>query len=48
MIEEPFSALPIDKIAGRLQRDIDEMMRQKKSRQLSPPDYTLTDTLVML
>ncbi|KAK9852822.1 hypothetical protein WJX84_010540 [Apatococcus fuscideae] len=46
MIEEPFSILPIDKIAGRLRADIEEMMEnnQKAKRlvqecegQISPP-----------
>ena len=42
MIEEPFSALPIDKIAGRLKKDIDEMMKQKQSRLKKRPCLALS------
>ncbi|KAK9838837.1 hypothetical protein WJX74_004246 [Apatococcus lobatus] len=39
MIEEPFSALPIDKITARLRRDIDEMMRQKPNGKRLVAEY---------
>ncbi|KAK9838811.1 hypothetical protein WJX74_003791 [Apatococcus lobatus] len=39
MIEEPFSALPIDKIAHRLHKDVDEMMRQNYEGKKLMADY---------
>lgn len=36
MIEEPFSALPVDKIAHHLKTDIEEMMEQNHGRLVSP------------
>ena len=36
MIEEPFSALPVDKIAHHLKTDVEEMMEQSHGRLLLP------------
>ena len=42
MIEEPFSMLPIDKIATRLRADVEEMMEQNQSMAQQPLTTSFT------